>query len=76
MEKEQSAKEFLRFQCNRKITNLFKQCLILLEDLQNPTYNIPEVERQRLRKRILDFGNDARREMDEYFERFDIDFKK
>jgi hypothetical protein len=38
-------------------------------------YDIPEEEYQRIRKRILDYGNDTIREMEENLENFDIKLK-
>ena len=64
-------KDFLRFQTQRKITNLYKGFLIILEDMKASGYDIPEEYYQRIRKRVLDQGNDAIREMEEFYERFE-----
>ena len=69
------AKQFAIFQVNRKVTNLYKQFLFILEDLQEQGYNIPEQQFQRIRKRVLDHGNDCIRETEEYLESFDIDLR-
>ena len=67
-----SAKDFVTFQVSRKVTNLYKQFLFLLEDLQDQGYDIPDEVYQRMRKRVLDHGNDAIREIEENLEKLDI----
>lgn len=69
------ATEFFRFQVNRKVTNLYKNFLILLEDLQGPPYNIPEDVQKRMRKKVLDYGNDTIRELEEYLSKVKIELK-
>ena len=54
---------FFAFQTQRKITNLYKQFFFILEDLQASGVKIPEEQHQRIRKRILDLGNDTIREL-------------
>ena len=61
---------FFSFQTRRKITNLYKQFFFILEDLQVGGMKIPEEQHQRIRKRILDLGNDTIRELEDYFEKF------
>ena len=61
---------FFAFQTRRKITNLYKQFFFILEDLSAEGMKIPEETHQRIRKRILDLGNDCIRELEEYFEKF------
>jgi len=61
---------FFAFQTKRKITNLYKQFFFILEDLQADGVKIPEEQHQRIRKRILDLGNDTIRELEDYFEKF------
>ena len=61
---------FFAFPTRRKITNLYKQFFFILEDLQVNGVKIPEETHQRIRKRILDLGNDTIRELEEYFEKF------
>ena len=55
-------KEFVLFQNRRKVINLYKNFLILLEDLKEDGYNITEDKYQRLRKKVLDSGNDTIRQ--------------
>ena len=69
------AKQFAIFQVNRKVTNLYKQFLFILEDLQEQGYNIPDEQFQRIRKRVLDHGNDAIREIEDCLKDLDIRFK-
>ena len=61
---------FFAFQTRRKITNIYKQFFFILEDLQVDGVKIPEETHKRIRKRILDLGNDFIRELEEYFEKF------
>ena len=61
---------FFAFQTKRKITNLYKQFFFILEDLQVDGVKIPEETHQRIRKRILDLGNDTIRDLEEYFEKY------
>lgn len=68
------AKEFLKFQANRKVTNLYKSFLFILEDLKNSGYNISDSVFSRYRKRVLDHGNDAVRELEEDIDRLKVDF--
>jgi isoleucyl-tRNA synthetase len=68
-------KDFLVFQLRRKIVNLYKNYLFILEDMKDAGYDIPEEEYQRIRKRILDYGNDTIREIEENLENFDIKLK-
>lgn len=65
-------KEFAVFQINRKIVNLYKQFLFTLEDLQKQGFNVPDELYQRNRKRVLDYGNDAVREIDEIFKKLEV----
>ena len=67
-----SAKDFVTFQVTRKVTNLYKQFLFLLEDLQEQGYDIPDEVYQRMRKRVLDHGNDTIREIEENLDKLDI----
>ena len=65
-------KEFLQFQINRKVKNLYKNFLFILEDLIDEDYNIDEETYQKLRKRVLDHGNDTSREIEDYLNNFNI----
>jgi hypothetical protein len=67
--------EFIRFQINRKITNLYKAFLVILEDLKDTKYGIPDETHKRLRKKVLDSGNDAIREIDEYLDKVTVQLK-
>jgi len=58
-------KEYILFQNKRKVTNLYKNFLIILEDLREDGYNISDERYQRLRKRVLDSGNDSIRQFEE-----------
>jgi hypothetical protein len=61
---------FFAFQAKRKITNLYKQFFFILEDLESDGIKIPEDRHQKIRKRILDLGNDTIRELEDYFDKF------
>ena len=58
-------KEFVLFKNRRQVVNLYKNFLILLEDLKEDGYNINDEKYQRLRKKILDSGNDSIRNFEE-----------
>jgi hypothetical protein len=75
MENGDKTKDFVNFQVRRKVTNLYKQFLFILEDLKGDGYNIPEEAYQKARKRVLDYGNDAVREIEENLKNFDIKLK-
>ena len=70
----EKAKDFVRFQIRRKVTNLYKNFLFILEDSTSPQHNSEEAY-QRNRKRILDYGNDTIREIDELIDSLDIKLK-
>ena len=72
MEGDTREKEFLQFQINRKVKNLYKNFLFILEDLKDEDYNIDEETYQKLRKRVLDHGNDTSREIEDYLNNFNI----
>ena len=71
---EGKAKEFLHFQQRRKITNLYKQFLFILEDLRDE-HGLSDQAYEKSRKRILDHGNDTIREMEENIDKFDVFLK-
>ena len=69
--------EFVRFQITRKVTGLYKQFLFILEDVKDDNANkIDDKSYQRARKRILAFGNDTIREMEEDFSKLKITLKE
>ncbi len=72
---DEKVKEFLKFQVRRKVTNLYKNFLFILEDIQSDNPNINPEAFQRHRKRILDFGNDTTREIEEYLKNLDVKLK-
>ena len=69
-----NAKDFVQFQNQRKIIGLCKNFLFLIEDIKNEKGVLDEEAYQRVRKRVLDYGNDTIREMDENFKNLDIKF--
>tara|TARA_E500000081_G_scaffold31068_2_gene34773 strand:- start:3178 stop:3408 length:231 start_codon:yes stop_codon:yes gene_type:complete len=66
---------FFSFQLKRKITSLYKSFFFALEDLDADGVKIPEETYKRIRKRILDQGNDCIRELEEYFDKY-LEFHK
>ena len=72
---EDKIKEFLKFQIRRKVTNLYKSFLFILEDVESSHHGVDKEVFQRNRKRVLDFGNDAIREIEEYLKNLDIKIK-
>lgn len=69
-EEPDKGREFIKFHHKRKSINLCKSFLFLLEDLKGAS--ITEEKYQKIRKRVLDMGNDSIREFDEHLENFDI----
>tara|TARA_R100000808_G_scaffold25041_1_gene60760 strand:- start:3006 stop:3233 length:228 start_codon:yes stop_codon:yes gene_type:complete len=72
MAEKDREKDFLKFQITRKVTNLYKNFLFILEDLKSDGYDIDDETYQKCRKRVLDHGNDTVREIDDYLKSFDI----
>jgi len=68
-------KELALFQIRRKITNIYKNFFFIIEDLQDSGYNISDEHYQKIRKRVLDAGNDAIREIEEQFSQYKISIK-
>lgn len=68
-------KEYVIFQLKRKVTNLYKQFLFILEDIDTSKYNMTNEAYQKYRKRILDNGNDTIREIQEELEKFNFNLK-
>ena len=66
-------REFIKFHHRRKTINLCKSFLFLLEDLKDKT--LTEETYQKVRKRVLDGGNDSIREFDDHLESFDVSIK-
>jgi len=54
---------------------LYKSFFFALEDLNADGVKIPEETYKRIRKRILDQGNDCIRELEEYFDKY-LEFHK
>lgn len=75
MDNGQKHQDFLSFVVRRKVTNLYKQFLFTLEDLKDSNPEMDEEDFQRARKRVLDYGNDAIREIEENIEKFEIRLK-
>lgn len=63
-------REFVIFHHKRKCINLCKCFLSLLED--NIGETITSEKYQKIRKRVLDGGNDSIREFEEHLENFEI----
>ena len=72
---ESKLQEYVQFQISRKITQLYKNFLFILEDLRANGYNITDEDYQRARKRVLDHGNDSIREIEECLKDLDIRLK-
>ena len=72
---EEKVTSYVHFQVQRKITNLYKNLLTLFEDLRKPPYNLSEDDYKAIRKKVLDYGNDALRETEEDFKKISIKLK-
>ena len=69
-----SPRQFIHFQNKRKILNLCKGFLMLLEDT-SANECINKEDYKKIRKRVLDYGNDSIRELEDHLNSFDINFK-
>ena len=68
--------EFVRFQITRKVTGLYKQFLFILEDIKEEEGNkVNDQSYQRARKRVLDYGNDTIRDLEDNFSKLKITLK-
>jgi hypothetical protein len=74
MKAKVSPTQFINFQNKRKILNLCKGFLMLLED-EEVQGCVDGEKYKKIRKRVLDYGNDAIRELDEHLDNFKVDFK-
>jgi len=75
-EVKKGLEDFVKFQINRKVINLYKTFFIILEDLQeNGFLKMSSASYSRIRKKILDGGNDCIREIEDYLEKLDITIK-
>ena len=72
---EEKVKGFVKFQIRRKVTNLYKNFLFILEDLKDKEYYNSEEEYQKVRKRTLDLGNDLIRDIEETLDSVDVKLK-
>jgi hypothetical protein len=68
---ENKEKDYLKFQVRRKVINLYKNFFFILEDMVNQN-KITDEKYQQIRKRILDYGNDTIREIEEDLNKFNI----
>ena len=68
---ENKEKDYLKFQIRRKVINLYKNFFFLLEDVAKDG-KISDEKYQQIRKRILDYGNDTIREIEEDLNKFNI----
>ncbi len=66
--------DIVEFAVRRNVTVLFKNFLIILEDLRDSNSISPE-EYQKKRTRILSYGNDSIRELLETIDKFDFQLK-
>ena len=69
---ENKKKDFAKFQNRRKVMNLCKMFLVLVEDIRDESNSISDAQYQKLRKRVLDYGNDSIREFEESLDSIDF----
>jgi ferredoxin-fold anticodon binding domain-containing protein len=67
--------DFIQGIISREVKKLYLTFLYTLEDLREKN-QISEDEFQRLRKRVLDYGNNCYRNIDEQLNNFDFNLKK
>ena len=70
------ASDFIKFHHRRKTINLCKSFLFLLEDVKDKGKALDDIQYQKVRKRVLDLGNDAVREFEESMDGFNVNFNK
>lgn len=67
---ESQSKDILKFQIRRKISSLCKLSLSLIEEMSEKDIKIVNImEQLKVRKKILDNGNDGIRELEELIDR-------
>lgn len=66
-----SAADLTKFQIERNVMSLCKNFLIVLEDIRDGT----PIDYQKQRKRVLDAGNNAIREIESQIDLFNINYK-
>lgn len=74
MEVQGNHNDYIEFQLKRNVTVLFKNFLVLLEDLRDYN-NISEEEYQKLRKKVLSNSNDCIRELTQTISQFNFQLK-
>lgn len=74
-EENGTARDILMFQLSTKLINHTKTCLIVLEDLQANGVNISPDQFSHARKRMLDSGGSALRNLETFLDKLDINFK-
>jgi hypothetical protein len=72
-EEQDKGRDFIKFHHKRKTINLCKSFLFLLEDMK--AQSLTEEKYQKVRKRVLDWGNDSIREFDDHLESFEINIR-
>ncbi len=72
---DEQIKQYIVFQINRKIRNLSKNFLEILEDTRDDVNNSPSELYARGRKRVLDRMNDLIRELEDEFKNLNITLK-
>lgn len=68
--------DVVRFQLHHQLNYVAKEFLNIIEDLESDGYKFAEEKRNRIRKRIFDSTNDAKRNIEMTINKFDISFKK
>lgn len=73
---DSKVKEFLNFHIRRKVTVLFTTFLNQLEDLREDGLGVSDDKYQRVRKRVLDSGNDCIRDLEIMIDKLNVSIKK
>lgn len=76
MDLKKALKDVITFQIDSKIRYLYKDFLVILEDIRDEQYKIDSDSFERIRKRVLDRGNDTIRELRESFDKVDFILKQ
>lgn len=74
-ERQDVAKSLLLYHLNKDVRNLYKDLILVAEDIVYQ-FELGEEVFTRLRKRILDKGNDCLRNLETGIEQFTVDLKE
>lgn len=75
MDTNQAIREYLEFQIKREVTTLYKNFLQIVENIRDERYTISNSTFDFIRKRVLDDGNSASRNLIGHLDKVDVKLK-